>query len=267
MPSPAVGFSPAPLADYFWIAGVDGMEILEVFQKLGDEYRASQAAAAAAAVNGPALTDTIEEDADAEEEERSARLEVTPSSSRRASSIPQQLQQQQQQHLPRASLNYQRLSFRSNDSDPTIHSNRSSMTMKRAISPTTGTTGPGAGTGGGDDFDFDKALVKFASEREHFLTDLSLSAGAITSPPTKSKYRAQKIVPEEAPAQPASTNLLRSSIGSVRRRMSFREMSSMKRQASLVRHGMALFPPFLSFYIQRPADSAFRLRSRIPPPK
>lgn len=229
MPPPSAGgLSSAPLADYFWIAGVDGMEILDVFQRLGDEYRASQAISTTNSNPAPTLADTIEEDADAEDQEREkipfdgARLDATPNSSKRTSA----------QHLPRSSLNYQRLSFLSGDSDLTVsHSNRSSTTIKRTPSPRSSTMFS-------DDFDFDKALVKFASEREHFLTDLSLSAGAITNqtnPRPKSKYRAQKIVPDEPPSQPSS-NLLRSSIGSVRRHMSFRDMNSMKRP-SLARQG------------------------------
>ncbi|KAL4963244.1 dDENN domain protein [Aspergillus stella-maris] len=213
--SSAAENSSTPLADYFWIAGVDGSEVLETFRKLGDEYRMASATSP-----GPAFTDTIEEDADAEE------AHDTPFDgmvSRTNSVIG-----------PRSS--YQRLSFRSEDSDPNVnsntngtHSNRSSMTIK----------GNSQGGGGGapsprasqflglEDFDFDKALVKFASERESFLSDLSLSAGAITpqSRP-RSRLRTQKITSEES-QQPG---LLRSSIGSVRRHMSFRDTHSMKRQ-------------------------------------
>ncbi|KAL4940419.1 uDENN domain-containing protein [Aspergillus oleicola] len=207
--------STTPLADYFWIAGVDGSEVLETFRKLGDEYRMASATSP-----GPAFTDTIEEDADAEDA-HDIRFDGMVS---RSSSVIG----------PRSS--YQRLSFRSEDSDPNVnsntngtHSNRSSMTIK----------GNSQGGGGGapsprasqflglEDFDFDKALVKFASERESFLSDLSLSAGAITpqSRP-RSRLRTQKITSEE----PQQAGLLRSSIGSVRRHMSFRDTHSMKRQ-------------------------------------
>ncbi|KAL4929557.1 dDENN domain protein [Aspergillus undulatus] len=217
-PSSAAETSTTPLADYFWIAGVDGSEVLETFRKLGDEYRMASATSP-----GPAFADTIEEDADAEDAHDSHFDGLV---SRTNSVIG-----------PRSS--YQRLSFRSEDSDPNAnatsntngtHSNRSSMTIKG--------NAQGSGAGGApsprasqflglEDFDFDKALVKFASERDSFLSDLSLSAGAITpqSRP-RSRLRTQKITSEE----PQQTGLLRSSIGSVRRHMSFRDTHSMKRQ-------------------------------------
>lgn len=218
--SSATETSASPLADYFWIAGVDGSEVLETFRKLGEEYRNANATSP-----GPAVTDTIEEDADAEDA-HDPRFDGLVS---RSSSVIG----------PRSS--YQRLSFRSEDSDPNAngsHSNRSSMTIKG-----------GGGNGnlatpqsprasqflGLEDFDFDKALVKFASERESFLSDLSLSAGAITpASRPRSRLRTQKITSDE----PQQSGLLRSSIGSVRRHMSFRDMNSMKRQPSVARQGV-----------------------------
>jgi hypothetical protein len=211
--------SATPLADYFWIAGVDGSEILDTFRKLGDEYRIASSTTAP----GPAVTDIIEEDADAED----AHDHFDGLLSRSSSVIG-----------PRGS--FQRLSFRSEDADQNAngnangtHSNRSSMTIK----------GGGNGSAasprasqflGLEEFDFDKALVKFASERETFLSDLSLSAGAITpASRPRSRLRTQKIVSEE----PQQSGLLRSSIGSVRRHMSFRDMNSMKRQPSVARQG------------------------------
>ncbi|KAL2833302.1 dDENN domain protein [Aspergillus cavernicola] len=206
--SSAAESTTTPLADYFWIAGVDGSEVLETFRKLGDEYRMASATAP-----GPAVTDTIEEDA---EEAHEPRLDGLLS--RNSSVIG-----------PRGS--YQRLSYRSGDSDPNAngtHSNRSSMTIKGGPPQS-----PRASAFLGlDDFDFDHALLKFASERESFLSDLSLSAGAITpAARPRSRLRTQKIVSEES--QPSG--LLRSGIGSVRRHMSFRDMNSVKRQPSVAR--------------------------------
>ena len=219
-----------PLADYFWIAGVDGSEVLETYQRLGDEYRANRATSP-----GPAVTDIIEEDADAEEA-YDPQLDAFPrpgSSSGHRGSV-------------------QRLSFRSGDSDLNVNgssSNRSSMTIKGG-----GGNGVAAGGGGGGgsvgvagptsprassfldesgNFDFDKALLKFASERESFLSDLSLSAGAITpNSRPRSRLRTQKIVSED---NPSGGNLIRSGIGSVRRHMAMRDMNSMKRQPSVAR--------------------------------
>lgn len=208
----------APLADYFWIAGVDGSEILETFQRLGDEYRANSATSP-----GPAVTDTIEEDADAE----AADEPQFDGLSRPTSTLG-----------PRAS--YQRMSVRSGDIDPNTngngsHSNRSSVTIKGPQSP--------RGSSFLGDFDFDSALLKFASERESFLSDLSLSAGAITNQSRpRSRLRPQKISDESS--QPPS--LLRSGIGSVRRHMAFRDMNSMKRQPSVARQGEGITPALVS---------------------
>lgn len=201
-----------PLADYFWIAGVDGREILETFQRLGEEYRTNSAASPSPA---PPVTDIIEEDADAEaaHDPRLDGLSRPTSAAERNS--------------------WQRMSMLSNGSDLNTQSNgaesnRSSVTIKGPRSPIDqGLLG---------DFDFDQALLKFASERESFLSDLSLSAGAITpSSRPRSRLRTQKITAEEPPAQ--SSGLIRSSIGSVRRHMAFRDMSSMKRQPSVARQG------------------------------
>lgn len=218
----------APLADYFWIAGVDGTEILDTFQRLGEDYRTNGATSP-----GPALADTIQEDADAEEEHN-------PDATPRPSSTL----------FTGASgrSSAQRLSTLSKSSEGTINgtnSNRSSMTVKGASSPLHGSA---LFT---EDFDFDSALFKFANERESFLTDLSLSAGAIT-PQTRprSRVRTQKIVSEDSPSP--SGNLLRSGIGSVRRHMAFRDMNSMKRQPSVARQGEnSLFETLPGFPLRR----------------
>lgn len=188
-----------------------------MFRKLGDEYRTNGATAP-----GPAVTDTIEEDADAEEAQS---LQAVPWAS--GSSGPDK--RLSNPRLSRLS-NDARVSAYSTDSGPRgdPNSNRSSLlTIKAAESPRNSTRL--------EEFDFDKALVKFAAERESFLSDLSLSAGAITTPRPASKLRTQKIVSEDVPSQPAG--LLRSGIGSVRRHMAFRDMNSMKRQPSVARQG------------------------------
>lgn len=236
------GLSSAPLADYFWIAGVDGSEILDVYQKLSEEYRANNAAAenaVAARAASPTVTETIEEEDTGTEGEghlgphadRSrpdSTMTTRPVSYQRLSRLPSNNNSISQQNQP------QRLSYRSGDSDPnSSHSNRSSATVRPALSPRGSSSMM-------DDFDFDRALVKFASEREHFLTDLSLSAGAITSSSRpKSRGRAQKITSGEPPSTStqSSSNLLRSGIGSVRRHMALKDMNSMKRQPSVARQG------------------------------
>ncbi|KAJ5907905.1 hypothetical protein N7495_000587 [Penicillium taxi] len=216
----------APLADYFWIAGVDGSEVFETYKRLGDDYRIINNANN---IPGPALADAIQEDADAEEEHDM--LDGRPGSTiikgptRRASS--------------------QRLSTQSKDSDRTNggnNSNRSSVTVKGGASSPLRSSALFS-----EDFDFDSALLKFSSEREVFLTDLNVSAGVVT--PTsrpRSRVRTQKIVAEDAPSQ--GSGLLRSGIGSVRRHMAFRDMNSMKRQPSIARQSSVRTSRRLSNY-------------------
>lgn len=76
--------------------------------------------------------------------------------------------------------------------------------------------------------DFDRALRKFASERDSFLSDLTLSAGAVVPNRPRPRPKTQRIVNEDAGG-------LKSGVGSIRRRISFRDMNSMKRQSSVNR--------------------------------
>ncbi|EWC45826.1 hypothetical protein DRE_04833 [Drechslerella stenobrocha 248] len=87
-----------------------------------------------------------------------------------------------------------------------------------------------AGLGFGD-FDFDTALRKFATERENFLEDLSFTAGAVQHQPKKPppvNSRIQKVM--EGGNGPPS--LAKS--GSLRRRISLRDLNSMRRAPSVV---------------------------------
>lgn len=104
-------------------------------------------------------------------------------------------------------------------------SNRSSMTI-RAI-PNGGANGT---NGGLNDYDFENALKKFASQRDSFLSDLTLSAGAVVPNRPKPRPKTQKIVNEDVQG-------VRSGVGSIRRRISFRDMNSMKRQSSVKGQG------------------------------
>ena len=89
------------------------------------------------------------------------------------------------------------------------------------------------GTGGLNDHDFEKALRKFARERDSFLSDMNLSAGVVTPNRPKPRPKTQKIVNDD-------TTGPKSAVGSIRRRISFRDMSSMKRQSSVARQGEPL---------------------------
>ena len=79
-----------------------------------------------------------------------------------------------------------------------------------------------------NDTDFENALKKFASQRDSFLSDLTLSAGAVVPNRPKARPKTQKIVSEDGGG-------LKSGVGSIRRRISFRDMNSMKRQSSVKR--------------------------------
>ena len=74
-----------------------------------------------------------------------------------------------------------------------------------------------------NDVDFEKALRKFASERDSFLSDLTLSAGAVVPNRPKPRPKTQRIVKEDTPGP-------KPGVGSIRRRISFRDM---KRQSSV----------------------------------
>lgn len=203
---------------------MDGKDIEDAYWKLHNEYSTNRES-----VLGPPLSDTIEEDAEPEEEDANKSSEFTGMADARS------FKRNSYNRLSRLS-NDARLSIRSVESKipeaASTNSNRSSMTIRAGGAAASSET---LGLKNGE-FDFDKALLKFASERESFLSDLSLSAGAITPNNNKPKPRArvQKIVAEE---KPASTNPLKSGIGSVRRHMSFRDMNSMKRQPSVAGGG------------------------------
>lgn len=152
---------------------------------------------------------TIEEDRLAEaEDEYSTLSPATPHNTKRNS----------YQRLSRLS-DEARFSIASISSTPEnrgTDSNRSSVTIK-------GIQINGKGTM--NDVDFEKALRKFASERDSFLSDLTLSAGAVVPNRPKPRPKTQKIVKEDAAG-------LKSGVGSIRRRISFRDM---KRQSSVAR--------------------------------
>ena len=120
-----------------------------------------------------------------------------------------------------ARLSISSLSF-SPDKKGGTESNRSSTTIKAIQMNGTGTAN------GLNDHDFESALKKFATQRDSFLSDLTLSAGAVLPNRPKPRPKTQRIVNEDASG-------LKSGVGSIRRRISFRDMNSMKRQSSVKR--------------------------------
>lgn len=127
---------------------------------------------------------------------------------------------------------YQRLSNLSDEARLSITSLSLSPDRKGTDSNRSSTTIKGSQINGNgrflSDTDFENALKKFASQRDSFLSDLTLSAGVVVPNRPKARPKTQKIVNEDAAG-------LKSGVGSIRRRISFRDLSSMKRQSSVKR--------------------------------
>ncbi|KAK7948335.1 DENN domain-containing protein [Apiospora aurea] len=153
------GNAPAPLADYFWIAGIETISYQDFLPPL----------------SAPTQVDsTITEDGEPEEDESPIRDSIigSPPSKVTARHSRQGSGQNLGNRLSKSSMHTLE------EMDGNTRSNRSSATIRP--NPT-----PGAANNEGlgnflGDFDFDKALFKFAAERENFLEDLSFSAGAKT---------------------------------------------------------------------------------------
>ncbi|KAE9377758.1 DENN-domain-containing protein [Stipitochalara longipes BDJ] len=237
----------APLADYFWIAGIDSLSYSDSVFSPPNLWEKNNGAGPPS----PQVDTTIEEGSEGE-------APVSPPSG-----------------TPRAAArhsrnnSWNRLSKLSNDVRTSIQgleelektqSNRSSVTIKAS---TTNGNGNGNGNGGGllGDFDFDKALMKFASERENFLDDLSFSAGApIQKPPPMTNPRTDRLRNEEGQSNGAGLakrSPLRSVGGSIRRRISFKDMNSMKRQPSSIQRTTSV----------RTSKRLSNYNSVIPPPE
>lgn len=206
--------SSTPLADYFWIAGLDGQELLDTYVNLGEVNNPKNR-------NSNDVSDIIVEDEVAEADVSSILESPRPTS--------KQSKRNSYQRLSRLS-NEAHTSLRSLDKVPSgTSSTRSSATIRLVPSSSVRASIML------NDVDFDNALKKFANDRDSFFLDISFSAGAVTQPSRpRPRPRTQKIVAEDQ-----SPGLSRG-IGSVRRHMSFREMNSAKRQSSMGRQGQYL---------------------------
>ncbi|GKU00428.1 lustrin a [Fusarium langsethiae] len=215
--------SSTPLAEYFWIAGVESVSYHDP---------SSQPAPVIVPVES-----TIIEDGEPEDEWTNSDQPKTNARHSRQNSASR---------LSKMSLT-ERFSIQTlDDTDGNTKSNRSSATI-RAVNPpdfsngsedSNGNSQPSAPSGilgeGSmfmGDFDFDKALVKFAAEREVFLEDLTFSAGAkVQARAPMVNPRMERIRAEESDSGRLSP--LRSIKGSIRRKMSFRDMNSVRKQPS-----------------------------------
>ncbi|KAI0194745.1 DENN domain-containing protein [Xylaria flabelliformis] len=197
--------SSAPLADYFWIAGIESVS-----------YNDYPLPATPSQVNT-----TIVEDGEPEEESDS---QTPPLSHKRSA---RHSRQSSNNRLSKISISNSIHTLE--ELDGNTRSNRSSATIR---------PNPPPGAGGFDrpdgaliDFDFDKALVKFAAERENFLEDLSFSAGAKTQTKPMVNPRAERIKADEAANSRLSPlkGISGSIRGSIRRKISFRDMNSARK--------------------------------------
>ena len=201
----------APLADYFWIAGVDslsygGQEISNTDD--GPDDRSSRPVSTTIDENQTLETDGLEQSKSG-----------GPVKSARHS----------------RGDSFQRLSMLSDEARDSIRnvnspdlmtkSNRSSTTIKGIQINSTNGNGPAL-----SDVDFDNALRKFASERDSFLDELSFTAGTVLPLRPAKHSRTQKVREEETGSG------LRPGLGSIRRKLSYRDIGSMKR-SSMARTG------------------------------
>lgn len=214
------GSSP-PLAEYFWIAGIEAV--------VYDESLPS--------VSHSVETTTIAEDGEPEEEEDAASTHTKPKTARHS-------RQNSASRFSRLSLDGRNSVDTIEEDDGNTRSNRSSATIKAKPAAANGNGIPnGDGIMGGmgeflglmGDFDFDKALLKFAAERENFLEDLSFSAGAKTQARQPMvNPRAERIRADDADPN-GRVSPLKSIKGSIRRKISFRDMNSLRKQPSVAR--------------------------------
>lgn len=197
--------SSVPLADHFFIAGIESTQIYD--ERLN---RVS---------SPPPVEETIDED-----------VALETDTIRDMSSRPETPASPNADGTPRKSHRYSWEARKSIGSvigpiefKPTP-SNRSSTTIKGVQVDTT----PGL-----SDEDFEQALRKFANERESFLDEITVQAGAVVpQKPAKPRPKTLRIASPDEAATPASATKggLGSGIGSIRRRLS--TMNRPRRQPS-----------------------------------
>ena len=202
-----------PLADYFWIAGLDGQDILNAYTRQPNREGA----------DGYRPADTIQEDAVAEQE-----------------STPRSDSPVARSH-PGARDSYQRLSRLSDEAHMSVrsiysnpigsNSNRSSTTI-RATQPAESRMSTAL-----SEADFERALHTFTRDRDNFFLDLNFGESTQRqSDQPKLRHQTQKILAEDFQRGPSRA------FGSIRRHISFKEMNSVKRQPSLARNGWSRPP-------------------------
>lgn len=202
-----------PLADYFWIAGIDSISYGEHLAQDSKPARRS-------------FTEQLLEAIEAEEEVQENLL--SPRNGTFSNRMPS----------PDSNVSYDPLvpNVENNDGDITSRAAAPNNLIRNSSNSSSSTITNNNNVGnpegkvrrfkGMNDDDFDNALLKFAAERDSFLDDLSFSAGTIMPYKPVMHPRAQRVVSEDLVLQKAP---------SLRRRISLRDLTSMRRAPSVNR--------------------------------
>ncbi|PHH65121.1 hypothetical protein CDD81_3252 [Ophiocordyceps australis] len=246
--------SATPLADYFWIAGVEAISY-------DDDVPP---------VSLP-VDSTINEDGEPDDSHmHSGQPKANAARHSRQNSANRLSKTSCDGRFSMATFEEREGTTRSNRSSATIKPTKTSDSNGSANGNSNGHANVSAANAGGTaaeaaplgHFDFDTALVKFAAERETFLQDLSFSAGAKTqSRPPMVKPRAERIRADETPPS-GRMSPLKSIKGSIRRKISFRDMNSMRKQPAAARLSVSSRAASI-----RTAKRLSNYNSVIPPPE
>jgi hypothetical protein len=221
-----------PLADYFWIAGIDSTSYGEHLARGGAE-----------AIRKSFADQLLVAAMETEEETQGISLHV-PSTNGRRSNGGQFSGDRLSIHGETGGSGGGGITTTTIDVPPTPtnatrpkspgglmrnSSNSSNSTITESRPLTTATVRR--------DFDFDKALLKFAAERDSFLEDLSFSAGTVLPKREQIHPRAQKVLDRDEPMTPVQATTPNNRLektNSLRRRISLRDLTSMRRSPSVV---------------------------------
>lgn len=274
-----------PLADYFWIAGIDSKSYAEHLARGGQEsirksftdqllvaIEAEEDAHGSGAGGGGggagpsssslAVPNANTNGSSASSSSAASAAASISASSRRSNGAADRFSGHSEsafslyssESSPNSSTSTIRTSglvrHSSNSSNSTITEANSGLTGRSSSNSNTAAAAAAAIAGGARpltgrrDFDFDKALLKFAAERDSFLEDLSFSAGTVVPSKPLVHPRAHKVVADEPKLEKQN---------SLRRRISLRDLTSMRRSPSAVnrackccsmpRFVYILFPP------------------------
>ncbi|KAF1810211.1 DENN-domain-containing protein [Eremomyces bilateralis CBS 781.70] len=209
---------PAPLADFFFIAGIESSAVVDESQIPNGTTPQAPEPTIEAIAEDSALESEGEEEHKRQSGEQLLNGDAPAQRNRFSYEIRKSI-----------------TSLSGLEKTTTTSSNRSSATIRPAPSP--------IGGSGLSDEDFEHALRRFAAERDTFLEEIQFTAGAVAPQPTtkpKPRPKTQRIISEDAPGG------VRSSVGTLRRRIS--TMSSLKRQPSTARQASIRTAKRLSGY-------------------